>query len=54
MDILKLYCEQELTVRHLDEASVIFLLSMADQYNARTLRVRNLQQPNEHDIDLFK
>jgi hypothetical protein len=37
--MLKLYCEQELAVRHLDEASAIFLLSMADQYNARTLRV---------------
>ena len=39
MDSLKLTCEQELVIKHLDENSVIFLLSMADQYNARTLRV---------------
>lgn len=39
MDSLKLYCEQELAIRHLDENSVIFLLSMADQFNARSLRV---------------
>lgn len=39
MDTLKLYCEQELAIRHLDENSVIFLLSMADRFNARSLRV---------------
>ncbi|CAG7666507.1 unnamed protein product [Allacma fusca] len=38
IDGLKSSCEQELALRHLDENSVIYLLSMADQFNARSLR----------------
>jgi len=48
MDTLKLYSEQELASRHLDESSVIYLLSMADQYNARTLRGMTMEYIASH------
>ena len=39
MDSLKCLCERTLK-HHIDDDSALFLLSLADQYNAATLRVR--------------
>jgi hypothetical protein len=48
VDSLKQACEQGLK-RHIDEDSVLYFLSMGDQFNAKLLRVsiRRFLQPNK-------
>ncbi|XP_074647658.1 uncharacterized protein LOC141903440 isoform X2 [Tubulanus polymorphus] len=47
VDSLKFICEQSLKHR-LDEENVLFLLSLADQYNAKTLRAASLTFISDH------